>query len=36
LESVELERLDVELDPFVVNLVVRGLADSETTVQFYR
>ncbi|WVZ67134.1 hypothetical protein U9M48_016257 [Paspalum notatum var. saurae] len=31
----ELERLRVDVDPFVVNRVLRGMSDSETAVQFY-
>uniref|UniRef100_A0A0D9X694 Pentatricopeptide repeat-containing protein n=1 Tax=Leersia perrieri TaxID=77586 RepID=A0A0D9X694_9ORYZ len=36
-ESVELELevLDVDLDPFVINRVLRGLSDSEMAVRFY-
>ncbi|KAG0546390.1 hypothetical protein BDA96_02G443600 [Sorghum bicolor] len=33
--ELELERLHVDLDPFVVNRVLRSVSDSETAVQFY-
>ena len=31
-DSLELERLQVDLDPFVVNRVLRSVSDSETAV----
>ncbi|CAD6216607.1 unnamed protein product [Miscanthus lutarioriparius] len=33
--ELELERLHVDLDPFVVNRVLRSVSDSETAVRFY-
>nr|CAB3462990.1 unnamed protein product [Digitaria exilis] len=33
--ELELERLHVNLSPFVVNRVLRGVSDSETAVRFY-
>ncbi|KAL5197373.1 hypothetical protein ABZP36_000885 [Zizania latifolia] len=33
--ELELEGLHVELDPFIVNRVLRGLSDSEMAVRFY-
>jgi hypothetical protein len=33
--ELELDRLHVNLDPLVVNRVLRGLSDSDTAVQFY-
>ncbi|GJM88716.1 hypothetical protein PR202_ga05267 [Eleusine coracana subsp. coracana] len=33
--ELELDRLRIDLDPFVVNRVLRGLSDSDTAVRFY-